>query len=136
MKSQIKIFIALLLSAVLLQPAAAVGDPRSVSAVEPPARERQVTILRKQVLANLIADAVRLDKIEASQLEEIREKRQELADGSYVLFLKVHDLQYKFKMSPEGKVISFGRTFEWWEIVLYGIGLVALGFAAGSAASK
>lgn len=102
----------------------------------PPERERQVTILRKQVLANLIADAERLEKIEASELEEIREKRQELADGSYVLFLKVHDLQYKFKMSPEGKVISFGRTFEWWEIALYGLGLVALGFAAGSAASK
>lgn len=112
-------------------------SPSLVAApANPPERDRQVTILRKQVLANLIADAERLEKIEASDLQEIREKRQELADGSYVLFLKVHDLQYKFKMSPEGKVISFGRTFEWWEIVLYGIGLVALGFAAGSAASK
>ena len=128
-----KTLLALLVGLLL---AGSVSLLSAATPVNPPERERQVTILRKQVLANLIADAERLEKIEASELEEIREKRQELADGSYVLFLKVHDLQYKFKMSPEGKVISFGRTFEWWEIALYGLGLVALGFAAGSAASK
>lgn len=128
-----KTFSALLVGLLL---AGSVSLLSAATPANPPERERQVTILRKQVLANLIADAERLEKIEASELEEIREKRQELADGSYVLFLKVHDLQYKFKMSPEGKVISFGRTFEWWEIALYGLGLVALGFAAGSAASK
>lgn len=128
-----KTFSALLVGLLL---AGSVSLLSAATPANPPERERQVTILRKQVLANLIADAERLEKIEAAQLEEIREKRQELADGSYVLFLKVHDLQYKFKMSPEGKVISFGRTFDWWEIALYGLGLVALGFAAGSAASK
>lgn len=123
-----------ILSAVLL--AGSVSLLPAAPPINPPERERQVTILRKEVLAKLIADAERLEKIEVADLKEIKEKRQELADGRYVLFFQLHDLEYRVEMAPQGKVISFGRTFEWWEIALYGLGLVALGFAGGAAASK
>lgn len=104
--------------------------------VNPPERERQVTILRKQVLQKLIVDAERLEKIEAADLVELKDKRQELSDGRYVLFFSLHDLSYRVEMSPQGKMISFGRAYEWWEIALYAVGLLALGFAAGAATSK
>lgn len=137
MKPYLKSFLAVLLvascSGLLAAPPI---NPRLVSGVEPPTRERQVTILRKQVLEKLIVDAERLDKIELADLKEIKEKRQELADGRYILFFQLHDLEYRVEMSPQGKMISFGKTFEWWEIALYGIGLVALGFAAGAGVSK
>ncbi len=123
-----------ILLAVLL--AVSVSGLLAAPPLNPPPRERQVTILRKEVLAQLIADAERLEKIEAADLKEDRSKRQELADGSYVLFLEVHDLKYKFKMSPEGKVISFGKSFEWWEIALAAALLIGAGFAAGAATSK
>lgn len=124
-----KILAALLLAGSLsLLPAA--------TPVNPPERERQVTLLRKQVLEKLIIDAERLEKIEAADLVEIKEKRQELSDGRYILFFQLGDLSYRVEMSPQGKMISFGRAYEWWEIALYAVGLLALGFAAGAAAGK
>ncbi len=133
-----KLFFVKILSLTMvgLLSAGSVSFLSAATPANPPERERQVTLLRKQVLEKLILDAERLEKIEAADLVEDKAKRQELSDGRYIIFFKLHDLSYRVEMSPEGKMISFGQPYEWWEIALAALGLVALGFAGGAAVSK
>jgi hypothetical protein len=62
--------------------------------------------IEKEVLALLITDSEHDAAVMAADLTELKDKRELLPNGNYLLYFKVHDLYYKVEIEPKSGVLS------------------------------